>query len=96
MDAKWLPPQPPAANALLFVAGGDAEDDGFKRQPQVHQDGDHAADPAGVHDVLLESRVRSIKTVKHSRLSYRFAPRRVSPDYISLGGFQPLHFLQEH
>ena len=51
-------------NASLFAAGGDAEDDGLERQPQVHQDGDHAANPAGVHDVLLEGRIRAMKFVK--------------------------------
>lgn len=42
----------------LIVAGGYARDDGLERQPQVYQDGDHAAHPARVHDVLVESRLR--------------------------------------
>lgn len=46
-----------------LAAGDNAEDDGVERKPEVDQDGDHAAHPARVHDVFLESRVRSMMSL---------------------------------
>ena len=39
----------------LHAAGDHVEDDGVERQPSIDQDGDHAAHPARVHDVVVES-----------------------------------------